>query len=117
MPVLLGLLLPANLFVLDVLGLSVIDISVSDAVSLWVFGTPFFVMTYTLTGIKQALWAGIGASLLATGVFRYIGPNRTRFSVGWTTAATLIVGTAVAGIVIFGPIGIFELLFNNFRAA
>jgi hypothetical protein len=82
-----------------------------------VFGTPFFVMTYTLTGIKQALWAGIGAALLATGVFRYIGPNRAAFSVGWTTVTTLVVGIAAAAIVMFGPLGIFELLFNNFRAA
>ena len=117
MPVLVGLLLPVNLFMLDLLGLSVIDVSVSEAVSLWVFGTPFFVMTYTLTGIKQALWAGIGAALLATGVFRYIGPNRPAFSVGWTTVTTLVVGIAAAAIVMFGPLGIFELLFNNFRAA
>jgi hypothetical protein len=114
-PVLVGLLLPANLFVLDMLGLSVIDVSVSDAVSLWVFGTPFFVMTYTMTGIKQALWAGIGAVLLGAGVFRYVGPNRAVFSVGRTTIATLAVAVVAAAIVMFGPLGVFELIYNNFR--
>lgn len=116
MPVLVGLLLPANLFLLDVTGLSVIEVSVGDAVSLWVFGTPFFVVTYTLTGIKQALWAGTGAVLLAAAVFRYVGPNRTVFSVGWTTAATLVVATAAAVLVMFGPLAIFEVLFDQFRA-
>ena len=116
MPVMVGLLLPANLFLLDVLGLSVLDLSVSEALSLWIFGTPFFVFTYTLTGIKQALWAGAGAVLLGAAVFRYIGPNRAVFSVSRTTAATLGVATVAAVIVMFGPLTVFEFIFTHFRA-
>ncbi|MCH8911821.1 MAG: hypothetical protein IH867_13935 [Chloroflexi bacterium] len=117
MPVMVGLLLPANLFLLDVLGLSVIDVSVAEALSLWIFGTPFFVFTYTMVGIKPALWAGTGAVLLGAAVFRYIGPNRAAFSVGWTTAVTLGVAAVAAFIIMFGPLTIFELIFNHFRAA
>lgn len=116
MPVIVGLLLPANLFLLDVLGLSVIDLSVSEALSIWVYGTPFFVFTYALTGIKQALWAGAGAVLLGAAVFRFIGPNRAAFSVSQTTAVTLVVAAAAAALIMFGPLGIFELIFNQFRA-
>ncbi len=116
MPVIVGVLLPLNLLMLDLLGLSVVELSVGDALSLWVFGTPFFVVTYTLTGIKQALWAGIGAVLLAAAVFRFIGPNRTAFSISRTTAVTVIVGAAAATVVMFGPLAIFEVLFDQFRA-
>lgn len=115
-PVLVGLLLPANLFLLDVVGLSVLELSVSEALSIWIYGTPFFVMTYTLTGIKLALWAGTGAVLLAAAVFQYTGPNSAAFSVSKTTAVTLIVAAAAAVVIMFGPLGIFELIFNNFRA-
>lgn len=116
LPLLVGLLLPVNLLFLDVTGLSLSGLSTGDAVSNWIFGTPFFVATYTLTGIKSALWAGIGAVLLAAAVFRYMGPNRATFSVGRTTAVTLAVAAAATGVIMFGPLTIFEVLFDNFRA-
>lgn len=115
LPLLVGLLLPANLFLLDVLGLSFSGLSVGEAVSSWVWGTPFFVLTYAVTGVKIALWAGIGAVLMGAAIFRYIGPNRAWFSVGLTTAATAIVGVTVVLLVMFGPMAIFEILFNRFR--
>lgn len=116
LPLLVGLLLPVNLFLLDVTGLSLSGISFGNAMENWIFGTPFFVATYTLTGIKSALWAGIGAALLAAAVFRYIGPNSAAFSTGRTTAVTLAVAAASAAVVMFGPLSIFELIFNSFRA-
>ena len=115
MPLLVGVLLPANLFLLDVTGLSVIELSVGDALSAWIFGTPFFVLTYTMTGIKQGIWAGFGGVLIAAGVFRYLGPNREVFSVGRTTIGTFLAATIIAAVFMFGPLGIFEVLFNEFQ--
>lgn len=115
LPVLVGLLLPANLLILDVTGLSFSELTVGEAVSSWVWGTPFFVLTYAMTGVVIALWAGISAVLMAAVVFRYIGPNRASFSVGLTTAATTIMGASVVLLVMFGPLAIFEILFNRFR--
>ena len=86
LPIVVGLLLPANLF-----------------------------LTYTLTGVKQALWAGIGAVVLAAAVFRFIGPNHAAFSVRRTTAVTTGIGLLTVLFIMFGPIGVFELLFNEFR--
>ncbi|MDP6667657.1 MAG: hypothetical protein QF357_09710 [Dehalococcoidia bacterium] len=117
MPLLVGLLLPANLFLLDVTGLSVFELSFGEALSAWIWGTPFFVFTYTLTGIKQGVWAGIGAVLLGAAIFRYVGPNQVVFSAWRTTVVTMAVAALAAGVMLFGPLGIFELLFNQFRAA
>ena len=115
LPIIVGLLLPANLFLLDVTGLSVVEVSVGEALSAWIWGTPFFVLTYALTGFKQAFWAGIVSVVLAAGVFRFIGPNHVDFSVRRTTAVTTAVGFVVVVVIMFGPIGIFEHLFNEFR--
>ena len=115
LPIIVGLLLPANLFLLDVTGLSVVEVSIGEALSAWVWGTPFFVLTYTLTGFKQALWAGVGAVVIAAAVFRFIGPNHAAFSVRRTTAVTTGIGLLTVLVIMFGPIGIFEILFNEFR--
>lgn len=115
LPVLVGLLLPANLFILDITGLSFVELSVGEAFSSWIWSTPFFVLTYALTGVKQALWAGVGSVLLAAAVFRYMGPNTAVFSLGRTTAATTVAGALAVVIIMFGPLGIFEILFNMFR--
>lgn len=117
MPLTVGLLLPANLFLLDVTGLSVVDVSVGDAISSWIWGTPFFVLTYAMTGMKQAFWAGAGAVLIGTAVFRFMGPNSQTFSLKKTLGVTSLVGLFVVIVIFFGPLGIFELLFNQFRAA
>ena len=115
LPIIVGLLLPANLFFLDVTGLSVVEVSVGEALSAWIWGTPFFVFTYALTGFKQAFWAGIASVVLAAGVFRFIGPNHVDFSVRRTAAVTTAVGFVVVAVIMFGPLGIFEHLFNEFR--
>ncbi|MDG0866175.1 hypothetical protein [Candidatus Lucifugimonas marina] len=117
MPLTVGLLLPANLFLLDVTGLSVVDVSVGDAISSWIWGTPFFVLTYTMTGMKQAFWAGAGAVLIGAFVFRYLGPNSETFSLKKTLGATSLAGLIIVFLIMFGPLGIFEILFNQFRAA
>jgi hypothetical protein len=117
MPISVGLLLPANLLLLDVLGQSVVDVTVGEAVSAWIWGTPFFVLTYTLTGIKQAFWAGLGSVLLTSAVFWFSGPNRQVFSVARTTVVTSGIGAAVVALIFVGPLSVFELLFNWFRAA
>ncbi len=117
LPILVGVLLPANLFLLDITGLSFAEYSVGEALSSWIWSTPFFVLTYAMTGFKAAFWAGTGSVLLAAAVFRYMGPNRPSFSLTRTTAATAIVGLVVILVVMFGPLGIFEVLFNEFRAA
>ena len=66
-------------------------------------------------GGERGRGAGIGAGVLGAGVFRYVGPNRAVFSVGRTTIATLAVAVVAAAIVMFGPLGVFELIYNNFR--
>ena len=115
LPINLGLLIPANLFLLDITGLSVVEVSVGDALSAWIWGTPFSVFIYILTSVKQALWAGIGAVVLAAAVFRFMGPNHVAFSVGRTTAVTTGIGLLTVLVIMFGPIGVFEILFNEFR--
>jgi hypothetical protein len=119
MPLSIGLLLPVNLFLLDITGLSVVNVSVGDAISDWIWGTPFFVLTYALTGMKQALWAGAGAVLVASLIFRYfdLGPNSETFDLKKSTIATSIAGAVIVAVVVFGPLGIFEILFNEFRAS
>lgn len=117
MPLSVGLMLPANLFLLDVFGLSVVDVSVGEAISSWIWGTPFFVLTYAMTGMKQAFWAGAGAVVIGSVVFQFLGPNSSTFSVKKTLGATSAAALVVVFLVVFGPIGIFEMLFNQFRAA
>lgn len=115
MPLLVSILLPANLFLLEITGLSFSERTAGEAFSSWIWSTPFFVLTYTMTGMKQAFWAGIGSVLLAVGVFRFMGPNSTRFSLTRTIAVTTVVSAGVLAIVMFGPLGIFEALFDSFR--
>ncbi|NQW20936.1 MAG: hypothetical protein HQ477_09515 [Chloroflexi bacterium] len=117
MPLTVGLLLPVNLFLLDIAGLSVVEISVGEAISSWIFGTPFFVLTYAMTGMKQAFWAGAGAVSLGSVVFQFLGPNSQSFSLKKTATATTIVSLFVVLVVMLGPLGIFEILFNQFRAS
>ena len=66
-------------------------------------------------GIKQAFWAAMTAALVCTFIFRYIGPNCDSFSIGKTTTVTTFVAVLVAAVMMFGPLPIFELLFNQFR--
>ncbi|MDP7484965.1 MAG: hypothetical protein QF476_02775 [Dehalococcoidia bacterium] len=115
MPLLVSLLLPANLFILEILGLTFSERTAGEAFSSWIWSTPFFVLTYTMTGMKQAFWAGIGSMLMAIGVFRFMGPNSPQFSLSRMTLATTAIGAAVVVVVMFGPLGIFEVLFNSFR--
>ena len=53
--------------------------------------------------------------MLAAAVFRFIGPNHAAFSVRRTTAVTTGIGLLTVLFIMFGPIGVFELLFNEFR--
>ncbi|HIK88196.1 MAG TPA: hypothetical protein EYG09_00865 [Dehalococcoidia bacterium] len=116
LPFFVGLLLPANLFLLDVTGLAFSQNTVGEAFSSWVWSTPFFVLTYAMTGMKHGFWAGVSAMFMATVVFRYMGPNSDRFRLGQTTAVTAIVSTTAVAVIMFGPLGIFKLLFDWFRA-
>jgi hypothetical protein len=116
MPVSVGLMLPVNLFLLDVTGLSLVDVSVGEAISSWIWGTPFFVLTYAMTGMKQAFWAGAGAVAIGSVIFQFLGPNSQNFNVNKTLAVTSIAGLFIVGIIMFGPLGIFEMLFKQFRA-
>ncbi|MBN4064860.1 hypothetical protein JYU04_03900 [Dehalococcoides mccartyi] len=115
MPLFVSLLLPVNLFALEMTGLTFSDRTAGEAFSSWIWSTPFFVLTYTMTGMKAALWAGVGSMLLAIGVFRVMGPNSLKFSVLRTTGMTVIVSAVVLMIVMFGPFGIFEFLFESFQ--
>ncbi len=115
LPFFVGLLLPANLFLLDVVGLTFSENTVGEAFSSWVWSTPFFVLNYTMTGMKLAFWAGIGSIFMAAAVFRYMGPNSDRFSLGRTTTATAVVSSAAVAVIMFGPLSIFKLLFDWFR--
>jgi F0F1-type ATP synthase membrane subunit a len=116
MPVSVGLMLPVNLFLLDVTGLSLVDVSIGEAISSWIWGTPFFVLTYAMTGMKQAFWAGAGAVAIGSVIFQFLGPNSQNFNVNKTLAVTSIAGLFIVGIIMFGPLGIFEMLFKQFRA-
>jgi hypothetical protein len=115
LPAIVGLLLPANLFLLDITGLSFAEYSVGEALSSWILSTPFFVLIYTMTGFKAAFWAAIGAVLLAAAVFRFMGPNNSNFSVTRTSVVTTIVGLSALLVIMFGPLEIFEVLYNEFR--
>lgn len=115
MPILVSLLLPANLFLLEITGLTFSERTAGEAFSSWIWSTPFFVLTYAMTSVKQAFWGGVGSVLLAAGVFRYMGPSSVTFSANRTVLATSAVSVLVVVIVMFGPLGIFELLFNSFR--
>jgi hypothetical protein len=53
--------------------------------------------------------------LMAAAVFRYMGPNSSRFSLARTTAATAVASSVVVVVIMFGPLGIFKLLFDWFR--
>ncbi len=117
MPVSVGLLLPVNLFMLDIFGLSVVDVSVGEAISSWIWGTPFFVLTYAMTGMKQAFWAGAGAVAIGSVIFQFLGPNSQNFDLKKTFGVTSIVGLFIVFAILFGPLGIFEILFTQFRAA
>jgi len=68
-----------------------------------------------MTGMKQAIWAGVASVLLAAGVFKFNGPNSDSFSLIRSLLITSLVSLAVLFGVMFGPIGIFEVLFDSFR--
>jgi len=115
MPLMVSLLLPANLFVLEITGLTFSEQTAGEAFSSWIWSTPFFVLTYTMTSMKQAFWAGIGSVLLGAGVFRFMGPNGDTFSLSRTVGVTSVVSIVALLVVMFGPLGIFEILFDSFR--
>ncbi|MBT4943861.1 MAG: hypothetical protein HON31_07635 [Chloroflexi bacterium] len=115
MPILVSTLLPANLFLLEITGLTFSDNTPGEAFSSWIWSTPFFVLTYAMTGMKQAIWAGVASVLLAAGVFKFNGPNSDSFSLIRSLLITSLVSLAVLFGVMFGPIGIFEVLFDSFR--
>ena len=115
MPLIVSLLLPANLFLLEVTGLTFSARSAGEAFADWIWSTPFFVLTYTMTSLKQAFWAGTGAMLFAIAVFRFTGPNSLTFSLIRTTLATGSVAVFTLVVLMFGPLAIFEILFNSFR--
>ncbi|MBT4125328.1 MAG: hypothetical protein HOE43_02925 [Chloroflexi bacterium] len=115
MPLFVSLLLPANLFLLELTGLTFSDRTAGEAFSSWIWSTPFFVLTYAMTGMKQAFWGGIGSMLMTVGVFRFMGPNNAKFSLLRTTLVTSAISAFVLLIVMFGPLSIFEMLFDSFR--
>jgi hypothetical protein len=115
MPLLVSTLLPANLFLLEITGLTFSENTAGEAFSSWIWSTPFFVLTYAMTGMKQAIWAGAASVLLAAGVFKFNGPNSDSFSLIRSLLITALVSLAVLFLVMFGPLGIFEVLFDSFR--
>ena len=115
MPLLVSTLLPANLFLLEITGLTFSESSAGEAFSSWIWSTPFFVLTYAMTGMKQAIWGGAASVLLAAGVFKFNGPNSDSFSLIRSLVITSAVSLVVVWVVMFGPLGIFEMLFDSFR--
>jgi hypothetical protein len=115
MPILVSTLLPANLFLLEITGLTFSESSAGQAFSSWIWSTPFFVLTYAMTGMKQAIWGGAASVLLAASVFKFNGPNSDSFSLIRSLAITSAVSLVVVLVVMFGPLGIFEILFDSFR--
>ena len=115
MPLTVSTLLPANLFLLEITGLTFSESTAGEAFASWIWSTPFFVLTYAMTGMKQAIWAGVGSVLLAAGVFKFSGPNSDNFSLIRSLVITSAVSMVAFWIVMFGPLGIFEVMFDSFR--
>jgi hypothetical protein len=116
-PLLVSILIPTNLFFLQITGTSRIidDTPILQSLTEMFLSTPLFVLVYVLTGWKQALLTGITIALIAWVLFRVMSPDKKKLQVFSGIGISWIVGIGFGFAVIIGPIGLLEFLFNLFQ--
>ena len=116
-PLLVSILIPTNLFILQITGTSRIidDTTILKSLAEMFMSTPLFVLVYVLTGWKQALLTGITIALIAWVLFRVMSPDKKKLQVFSGIGISWIVGIGFGFAVIIGPIGLLEFLFNLFQ--
>ena len=116
-PLLVSILIPTNLFILQITGTSRIidDTPILQSLAEMFLSTPLFVLVYVLTGWKQALLTGITIALIAWVLFRVMSPDKKKLQVFSGIGISWIVGIGFGFAVIIGPIGLLEFLFNLFQ--
>ena len=116
-PLLVSILIPINLFSLQITGTSKIidDTPILQSVTETFLSTPLFVLVYVLTGWKQALLTGITIALIAWVLFKVMSPDKKKLQVFSGIGISWIVGIGFGFAVIIGPIGLLEFLFNLFQ--
>jgi len=116
-PLLVSILIPINLFILQITGTSRIidDTPVLHSLTEMFLSTPLFVLVYVLTGWKQALLTGGSIALIAWLLFRVMSPDKKKLQIFSGIGISWIVGIGLGFAVIIGPIGLLEFLFNLFQ--
>ena len=116
MPVLSGLLMPLNLFVLSVSGLSRVSNqgTLTDQLGDWVFDTPAHAYLGWLLGVPHAIVAGLIMAGLGWLVMRAAGPIGNPARALPISLLGLGVAAVIVGLMMVGPFGFFEYWFNQY---
>ncbi len=113
---LLGVLIPLNLFVLKVAGMSIADAQIPRSDEVTAFGNVpvLFPLSYLITGMERGIWAGATMIILALVAIRIAGGVGFVARATRTTIVSSILAVFVAVMLLFGPIGTQQFLFDRF---
>ena len=113
---LLGVPIPLNLLVLKLVGISITDAQIPYSEEVASFGTlpGLFPLSYLLTGMERGIWAGATMIILALIAIRIAGGVGSLAKARKTATVSSILGVFVVVMLLFGPLGTHQFLFDRF---
>ncbi len=112
----MGFLIPLNVWILNKFGLSITDLEIPFSDEITSFGPEagVFPLAYLISGMERGIWAGAAVIILSMVAARLSG-GLTSFS-GKVRPATLslVMSLIVVMMLLFGPLGIHQFLFDQF---
>jgi hypothetical protein len=113
---LLGVLIPVNLLVLKIIGISITDAQIPHSDEVATFGNlpGMFPLSYLLTGMERGIWAGATMIILALIAIRIGGGVGSIAKAKRTSLVSSILAVFVVVLLRFGPLGTYQFLFDRF---
>jgi hypothetical protein len=118
MPLLLGLFMPVNLFILEITNLTRVTNqgTLEDQIGDLVFGIPGSVYLSWILDTGSGITAGLAMAVLAFAIFHLVGPISKPGRGPAIALAGLGTGTIILLLVVAGPFPILEFLFEQYSS-
>ena len=113
----LALLIPLNVFALDLFGMAITDAEIPHSSELSLFSrklpgiAPF---SYVVTGMERAMWAAAGFVVFGLVGVRLVGGLGSSVRVSRAVIVNAIIGIVFIGVLHSGAAGIHQYLFDRF---
>jgi len=114
---LLGLLIPLNMLVIDLMGAPITDAEIPRSSELSLFGrdlTAISPFSYVITGMERAMWAAAGFVVIALAGVRLSGGLDSAKGMIRSVVINTVFAVIVFGLLHSGSLGIHQYLFDRF---